>query len=113
MHTLGHSGPHEMVPAANGHAVSTMAWGHDGQASIGQASIGQPATPMPPMDPTALCVAILAALSVIILAIARLRSGRATASGALALIAHAGGTVRGPPGSRLGLLITHLSVMRN
>lgn len=116
MHTFGHAGPR---PAATHEATAMAAMP---EAGVGL-SAGQPAaasilasggtSPGMPMDPAAVCLAILCALTAIVAALMMLAGLRAGA-GRLPMMASIVGIAgRGPPRAGVGLRIAELSVLRN
>jgi len=113
MHTLGHQSEHLAFPPAHAHAAA-MSVAADDCCGHPQATALSGHNPTAPMsDPTAVCLAILCAVALIIaFFLLRRRTADLARSGSRQMLMRYTG--RAPPGRpRLGLLIADLAVSRN
>ncbi|MEU4550228.1 hypothetical protein [Nonomuraea dietziae] len=107
MHTLGHLG-HRAAPAGAA-GVHAMAHG-PAEPEGGEAGAAPRGAPMPGLDPTSVCVAVLTSLLILFL-VARRAPARRTAKAA----ARPAGTVCGvarPPPEPTAVRLARLSVLR-
>ncbi|MFD0578414.1 DUF6153 family protein [Dactylosporangium darangshiense] len=102
MHTLGHDGPHLTTPAHTGHMATAA---HDAPVLDG------PANGHHGMSGWDVCLAVLVAFAVLLLAAALLHGRRA--AGAAHLTGRTARTgPRAPPPRRVGLTLATVSVLR-
>jgi hypothetical protein len=110
MHTLGHFGAPESMPMPGGGHLTMFTQLDDGMSVV----VGQPGDkPAMPMGSMVACVAVLAGL--LLLAVAVLLGQRSRGRGLVAAdpLGRIADAVRGPPKIRLGLALVCLSVSRN
>jgi len=114
MHTFGHSGP------ATGLAHAPHAAAMAGMQDAGIVAATEPMTVLVPggpaqmpMDPMAVCLAVLCVSALIVAALTALRRAPTRAHMPAHLTAGFPASGRGPPTLRIGLQLADLSVLRN